>query len=176
MKKVINAVKRLWDKYGLQFIRFGCVGVVNTLVDLAVYWLANKLLGERILLREHNYLIAQFLGFVAGTLNAYFMNGAFVFKKADNTRNRGERQLIRTFVGYGFTFALSELCLWLLKDKAHMDDLAKLPPLCVTIPGGKLIKIELDFSKLLLLCVTIPLNFIINRFWTFRNKTDAEGK
>ncbi len=140
-------MKKLWEKYGSQFIRFGCVGAVNTLVDMLVYWLTLLLLGNGAPLGEHNYLLAQLLGFVAGTLNAYFMNGKFVFAGADGKRKKDLKRLVRTFIGYGFTFALSELLLWVWIDCAGIP---KLP------------------AKLINLCVTVPLNFIINRFWTFR--------
>ena len=141
-------MKKLWEKYGRQFIRFGLVGAVNTMVDMLVYWLTLLVLGDKVLLKEHNYLIAQLLGFIAGTLNAYFMNGKFVFADADGRRKKDLRRLVRSFVGYGFTFALSELLLWVWIDNLGV---AKIP------------------AKLINLCVTVPLNFIINRFWTFRD-------
>ena len=144
-------LKKLWRKYSRQFIRFGLVGVVNTLVDFVVYTLCLKLLGENVLLKEHNYLIAQLFGFVAGTLNAYFMNGRFVFAGEDNRRKKGKRQLLRTFIGYGVTFALSELLLWLWISILGINEI---------------------IAKLINLCITVPLNFIINRFWTFADKPE----
>ena len=95
-------MKKLWEKYGSQFIRFGCVGAVNTLVDMLVYWLTLLLLGNGAPLGEHNYLLAQLLGFVAGTLNAYFMNGKFVFAGADGKRKKDLKRLVRTAVGAAF--------------------------------------------------------------------------
>ena len=149
----METIKKLWQKYGLQFIRFGCVGAVNTLVDYAVYWLSNQLLGESVLLGEKNYLIAQLLGFIAGTLNAYFMNGKFVFGQKDRTRRKGKKELARSFIGYGSTFALSEVLLFVLVSRMGLNKY---------------------LAKLMILCVTIPLNFIINRFWIFKNKAEEE--
>ena len=149
-----SLIKKLWNGYGIQFIRFGCVGAVNTAVDYAVFWLSNKLLGEGILLCEKNYLIAQLFGFTAGTLNAYFMNGSFVFKNAQQQRNKGRAQLVRSFIGYGSTFALTELLLWLLVSGCEINKY---------------------FAKLMILCLTVPLNFLINRFWIFK-KTAEERK
>ena len=138
----------LWTEYGKQFLRFCCVGIVNTAVDYAVFWLSNRLLGESFLLGDKNYLIAQLLGFAAGTLNAYFMNGSFVFRNGQRKRNRGSDRLVRSYIGYGFTFAMSEVLLWLLVSKAGVDKY---------------------IAKILILCVTVPLNFVINRFWIFKN-------
>ena len=125
----------------IRFIKFGCVGVVNTLVDYAVYALVIGVFGK-----EH-YLIANLLGFVAGTLNAYFMNGRFVFHREDGQANRGKRQLLRTFLGYGVTFLLSEGLLKLWVDGFGINEY---------------------LAKLMNLCVTVPLNYIINKLWTFR--------
>ena len=152
-KGALGTVKRLIETYGGQFIRFGCVGACNTAIDYAVYFLSNTILGENILLGEKNYLIAQLLGFVAGTLNSYFMNGKFVFAAEDKRRNKGKRQLMRSFIGYGCTFCLSELMLWLLVSKLGVTKY---------------------LAKLMIMCVTVPLNFVINRFWTF--KETAEEK
>ena len=146
-------LKRMWDQYGLQFIRFGCVGAVNTLVDYAVFWLSNQILGESILLGKYNYLIAQLLGFVAGTLNAWFMNGRFVFKDKNRRKEQSKTQLWRSFIGYGFTFGLSELLLWLLVSRFGLNKY---------------------LAKLMIMCVTIPLNFVINRFWIFKKTAEEE--
>ena len=153
MNKTKALLIGIWKEYGMQFIRFGCVGAINTAVDYAVFWIVNRILGESILLGEKNYLIAQCMGFAAGTLNAYFMNGTFVFRAENKPRSRGKQPLLRSFIGYGFTFMLSELMLYLL----------------VSCQG-----LNKYLAKLITLCVTIPLNFIINRFWIFKNKAEEE--
>ena len=35
----MQKLKELWDKIGVQFIKFGMVGVSNTVVSLATYYL-----------------------------------------------------------------------------------------------------------------------------------------
>lgn len=128
----------------IRLIRFCIVGAVNTIVDYAVYALIVAVSPW-----EWAYIPAQALGFVAGTLNAYFMNGGWVFKEKGEERRKGKSILLRTFAGYAVTFLLSEglLMLW------------------VEVFG-----INKYIAKLLNLCVTVPLNYIINRFWTFREK------
>ena len=93
------------------------------------------------------------IGFTAGTFNAYYMNGKFDFSGENEQRNKGRRQLVRSFIGYGFTFALSELMLWLLVSRLSVNKY---------------------IAKLLIMCVTIPLNFIINRFWIFKETEEEE--
>ena len=56
----MRKLKELWDKIGVQFIKFGMVGVSNTVVSLATYYLFTFF--------GVHYLIANALGFVTGTL------------------------------------------------------------------------------------------------------------
>ena len=59
----------------LQFVKFGIVGLSNTLIAYAVYaacvWLGC------------HYLVANGLGFVVGVLNAYYWSDRYVFKKGE---------------------------------------------------------------------------------------------
>ena len=62
----MQKLKELWDKIGVQFIKFGMVGVSNTVVSLATYYLFTFF--------GVHYLIANALGFVTGiigTANSY---------------------------------------------------------------------------------------------------------
>ena len=133
----------------IRLFRFCCVGAVNTIVDYAVYALVLWILPEK---WSWAYIPAQALGFIVGTLNAYFMNGSWVFKEKGEKRRKGKTILLRTFIGYAVTFLLAEglLMLWI-----------------------EVFGINQYIAKLLNLCVTIPLNYLINRFWTFREPQDG---
>lgn len=136
IRKHEDEVKRL--------IRFCIVGAVNTLVDFAVYALVLRLVPWK-----YNHLLGQALGFVAGTVNAYFMNGGWVFRDRDGGRKKGGKVLLRTFAGYAVTFLLSEGLLMLWVDALGMNKY---------------------LAKLINLCVTVPSNYVINRLWTFREE------
>lgn len=133
----------------IRLFRFCCAGAVNTIVDYAVYALVLWVLPQE---WSRAYIPAQALGFVAGTLNAYYMNGGWVFKRKGEKRRGGKTILLRTFIGYAVTFLLAEglLMLWI-----------------------EVFGINRYIAKLLNLCVTIPLNYLINRFWTFREAQDG---
>ncbi len=133
-------MKQLWRAYGAQFIRFGLVGFVNTLIDYGVYELCILLLGES------SYLLGQVLGFTCGTLNAYFMNSRFVFNGRDDKKPKHALRLFRCFTGYGATCLLAVFLLWVWVSKAGINE---------------------HIAKLINLCVTVPLNFVINKFWTY---------
>ena len=69
----MQKLKELWDKIGVQFIKFGMVGVSNTVVSLATYYLFTFF--------GVHYLIANALGFVTGTLNIIGTANSYLKKK-----------------------------------------------------------------------------------------------
>ncbi len=70
---------------GLQFIKFGLVGVLNTLVDFLVYQLLVYL--------GLHYAPAQCISYTCGLLNSYFFNSRWTFGK-------GKRYTKREFVAF----------------------------------------------------------------------------
>ena len=74
----MERIKELWNKIGIQFVKFGFVGVSNTVVSLITYYIFVYF--------GINYLVANFFGFITGTLNAYFWNKHFVFKKQTESK------------------------------------------------------------------------------------------
>jgi len=87
MEKYFNL---LW-----QFIKFGIVGVSNTLVSLAVYYVLVYL--------GMHYLPANVAGFMLGTLNSYYWNNKFVFSRSGGHL----RAIVKMYVCYTFTFILA---------------------------------------------------------------------
>ena len=94
----MQKLKELWDKIGVQFIKFGMVGVSNTVVSLATYYLFTFF--------GVHYLIANALGFVTGTLNAYYWNSKFVFKEEAKESGNKKESLVKTYISYGFSFSM----------------------------------------------------------------------
>ena len=92
---------------------------------------------------EFNYLIANTLSWVISVFNAFYWNNKYVFKN----ENTWLKALIRTYLSYGFSFILGSVLLALLVELFHVAQ--ELAPLAVLV-------------------VTIPLNFLMNKFWTFR--------
>lgn len=107
-----------------QFVNFGIVGVSNTAIYLAVYYV--------LLFYNVNYIIAYSVSFVVSVLNAYYWNNKYVFKK--NAKGH-IKPLIKTFCAYGSTFILSIGLLILMVD--YMNISKKIVPiinLVITIP------------------------------------------
>lgn len=132
--------KSRWELL-VQFVKFGFVGVSNTLISMAVYYIC-------LALRIH-YIAANALGFVIGTINAYFWNNRYVFKKGEGEIRDTRKSVAKVFVSYGVTLGISTALLALWVDGLRISD--KLAPI-------------------LNLLVTIPLNFVLNKFWAFRSE------
>ncbi len=109
----------------LQFVKFGIVGVSNTLISLAVYYAVILGFGERW------YLAGNVLGFVVSVLNSYYWNSNYVFKMQEDRL----RTLLRTFAAYGTNLLLGSFLLWLFVKHLHISPyLAPIFCLILTIP------------------------------------------
>ena len=109
----------------IQFIKFGIVGVSNTLISLIIYYIVIWVGGH--------YMIGNLAGFVAGVLNSFFWNNRYVFKK------KQEKSSVKAFVkmtcAYGVTLVLSSVLMYLFVDIMHISAyLAPLICLVFTVP------------------------------------------
>ena len=125
-----------------QFIKFGIVGLLNTLISYLVYVVL-------VMLGAH-YLTANLAGFFASVLNAYYWNSRYVFHFNRENRCAGFKALLKTFVSYAGTgLVLSNILLVLWVEWLHIPEIA---------------------APLINLIITIPLNFILNKFWAYKHK------
>jgi putative flippase GtrA len=72
IREIYSRLKRD-QKYAswFQFIKFGLVGVSNTLISLAIYYLV-------ICINQNWYIVGNTLGWVVGVANAFFWNNRIV--------------------------------------------------------------------------------------------------
>src|SRR5271170_2935810 len=103
----------------VQFVKFGIVGVSNTLLTLAVYTLLLKVFGVW-------YLAASAIGFAVGAVNGFLLNRRWTF--------RGHVGDALTPVRWGIVqtcgLAVNEALLYLFVHDAHVDKL--LAQVCAT--------------------------------------------
>lgn len=136
-----HAMQKPWIAKCWQIIKFGIVGVSNTLISLAVYQLALNALGL-------HYLAANALGLVISVVNAYYWNNRCVFGGGQKRPFLKHVALyFKSLTAYGGTFVLDSLLLVFWVE-------------AIGIPEA--------LAPVLNLCITIPLNFFINKYWTFR--------
>ncbi|MCL1904098.1 MAG: GtrA family protein [Oscillospiraceae bacterium] len=160
-----------------QFVKFGIVGLSNTLVYLLIFNSLLSFTGED---------IAYFAGFIISVINAYFWSSRFVFAKqeptdglcsskglttaakqeptdglcsskdlttaakqepTDGRKSTAAKRLVKLYIAYGLTTLLGYALMKLLINS---------------------FEISARISSFLILFLTIPLNFILNKLWVFR--------
>lgn len=120
MKERIIKLKNLF----IQFFKFGIVGISNTLISLATYYLL-------VYLGVH-YIIANTAGFLLSVCNAFYWNSKYVFKNSNETKGRA---FIKVFLSYGGSFLLSTFIIFVLVDLLSISEwLAPILRLIVTVP------------------------------------------
>lgn len=125
----------------IQLIKFGIVGISNTAISLVVYYIFMYL--------GAHYILANTMGFILGTINAYYWNNKYVFKKKKNEERSLVKVGTKVFISYGFTFLLSTVLLYLLVDIGGISKLV---------------------APIINLVITIPINFLLNKLWAFKIK------
>lgn len=124
----------------IQFVKFGIVGVSNTGISLLIYYIF-------IWIDPEYYLLGNIVGWIVSVANAFFWNNSFVFQKAAENARSLLKRAGKTYLSYGATFLLSTVLLYVEVDVLNWSEI---------------------ICPILNLLVTIPLNFVFNKFWTFR--------
>lgn len=131
-KKILRRILKTFDKELtesqwqaiVQFLKFCVVGVSNTLISLAVYYLF-------VVADPSLYIVGNIVGYIAGIVNSYMLNSRFVFHKKDNT----VRVIIKTSVSYGTTLALGTFTIYVFVNILMISEvIAPLLNSLITIP------------------------------------------
>lgn len=141
VKTKADLLKLFW-----QFFKFGLVGVSNTAVSMAVYYLF-------LWIDEDLYMLGSILGAILSILNAFIWNDLFVFTGNPKDIKSVLIRLLKTYVSYGGTTILSNLILWV---------------------EVALFSVSKVYAPIINLLITIPLNYLINKLWTFKNKGNTK--
>lgn len=94
--------------------------------------------------RTEFYLVGNLVGWVVSVFNAWYWSRQYVFLGG---RTSGGKQLLKSYATYGGTAILGTLLLWIGVEHGGISEW---------------------LGPWLTLIVTVPLNFIINKYWTFR--------
>jgi putative flippase GtrA len=132
----------------IQFIKFGIVGLSNTLIGYIIYLATLKLLRIAGCFPNTDIYISQFTMFMLSVLWSFYWNNKAVFKIEEGENRNIFKALLKTYATYAFTsLFLSEILLhvWV-----------------------RCIGISEYIAPIFNLVVTVPLNFVIQKFWAFR--------
>lgn len=133
----------------MQFIKFGVVGVSNTVISYVIYVVGLIVLQKIHFLPQYDYLFAQIAAFVLSVLWSFYWNNKMVFTLETGKKRSIGRALIKTFVSYSITgLFLSSILLFLWVDVLGISEY---------------------IAPLINLMITVPLNFIMNKMWAFKN-------
>ena len=112
-----------------QFVKFGIIGISNTLLSLGIYY-ALVFLGL-------HYILSHVVAFAFSVLNAYYWNNKYVFTAEETNK---ARLLFKVYASYGMTFLLSTGTLFLMVDVIGISDLvAPVINLFFTVPTNFLL-------------------------------------
>ncbi|HEY3991595.1 MAG TPA: glycosyltransferase [Ktedonobacteraceae bacterium] len=136
-----------WGQAFRQFLRFGLVGGVNTLVDLLAL---NCLLWLLPTQNTSLLMLANSLAYALGALNSFFLNRYWTFRRS-GPANKGEvaRFIATTLAG----IACNDLILYALNSTRHPSQFS---PVLWT-----------NFTKLVAIGGTILVSYLGMRLWVF---------
>lgn len=157
-----NKLVALW-----QFIKFGLVGVCNTIVSYTVYSVCYYAFHASV----H---VANIMGFIISVFTAFLLQSRFVFKESEDAVHRVWWQvLIKTYISYAFTgLFLTEVLLILWLNVIHIEQYL-IPVVGLIAQYGMNMKAEdlaVSLAPFLNMVLTIPINFCVNKFWAYRQK------
>ena len=117
--------KQTFTAFISQFIRFGLVGLSNTAISLAIYYLF-------LWINPALYILGNIIGFIVSVANAFFWANRYVFK--GHVQNLW-KSLAKTYLAYGSTVLLATGLLFLQVEFWGISKiLAPLLNMVITIP------------------------------------------
>ena len=121
-----------------------------------------------------HYLPASFIGFSLSVVNAYYWSSRYVFKEQEDGEKRvWWKVFAKTYVAYfwGYLVNAALLVLWI--------DILNIGRLTVSLASWCCRKgfTALDdvfwgniLAAFINLLITVPMNFVINKYWAYRQK------
>ncbi len=132
-----------------QFILFGIVGVSNTLISYLLNIFVLFLL--RFYSLPWDYIAGNMVAFLLSVLWSFYWNNRMVFVQKEGQSRSLWKALLKAYAAYGFTgILLNNILSWLWITVFHISKY---------------------IAPLINLIISVPLNFVINKVWTFK-----EGK
>lgn len=160
MKEKLIRLIRIFDPK--KFLKFGLIGVLNTLVDFAVFYAMDRWVigrGPTLVLLGTAAAIGPYLSnaiaYVAANIHSFVWNKLWTFEKRGRVTGGEALRYLATSAGY---LLISTVSL------AVFIRVLSLPLLAPLVPEGWTNLL----AKLPTACVTIFYNYLMNKFWVFK--------
>ena len=138
-----------------QFIGFGIVGFSNTVIGYLIYAVSLKALRYFGVFPKHDFYVAQFIMFILSVAWSFYWNNKYVFKAETDSERNILSALLKTYASYAFTcLFLSEALLFLWVRCLGINEF---------------------IAPVLNLLITVPLNFILQKTWTFKDGDNKDA-
>lgn len=137
-------------KTSVQLLKYGLVGVMNTIITLVVFYLLNTHAGAP-------YGLANIVAYIAGVINSFLMNRAWVFKAKEG---KVARQALLFASGFVICWLLQGAVGWFLLEGLGWKDMEMVSWLPMKKPGQNIV-------MCLSMVVYTIANYIYNRFVAF---------
>lgn len=149
----IDFSEEQWDSL-LQFVKFGLVGVWNTVFSYAIN-VGCLLLFQKLGIlstADLDMYVANTIAFILSVLVSFLLNSKFVFTLEEGQSRNFWKALLKSYLSYGFTGIILN------------NVLAYVWVVMLGIP--KLV------APLISLIIAIPINFFMNKLWAFKTEND----
>ena len=134
----------------MQFVKFGIVGVSNTIISYVLYTVSLLAMRKLGILKGIDYITAQVIAFILSVLWSFYWNNKMVFVMEEGQSRNIWKALLKTYISYSFTgLFLNSILLILWVQVFHISEF---------------------IAPIINLLVSVPLNFIINKFWAFKTE------
>lgn len=140
-----------------QFLKFAVVGVLNTLVDFAMFQALNLLLGW--------VYAAQVTGFTCGVINSYLWNSNWTFRKE---RTKSFREMSLFLLVNLLSLGVSLGVMWLCREVFGVTNTWAAGWMPTALSG--FVKGD-TIAKLIATCFSIVVNYVGNKLLVFNGKS-----
>ena len=138
----MEKLKKLFDEKLLKFI---LVGVVNTLVGMAImFGLYN--------LAHCSYWVSSAANYILTSILSYFLNKYFTFQNRERSVGQVVRFVVNIAVCYGLAYGIAK-------------------PLCLQLLANASTTVRDKVSMLVGMCLFTGLNYLGQRLFAFRTKS-----
>lgn len=130
-----------------QFVLFGIVGVSNTVISYLLNIMVLGLLSPFRL--AWDYIAGNLVAFLLSVLWSFYWNNRIVFTQGEGQSRNLWKALLKAYAAYGFTgIVLNNILSWMWISMFHISKY---------------------IAPLINLVISVPLNFVINKLWTFKD-------